>query len=252
MLRSAKQLAGYKIAAVDAMVGKVDDVYFDDRTWEVRYLVVDTGKWLPGRRVLLAPTVVADAEDDARAVAVGLTQEQIRNSPPSYADMPVSRQHEIELQQYFGWPAYWGAETGLGVAPPPVIPPEHEPVAGAGAGAALERPSGDPNLRSLKEVAGYAIEAVDGAIGHVEDLIVDDEDWVIRYLLVDTKNWWPGGHVIVASDWVKRISWIDHAVYVDLTRNAVKGSPPYDASKPVNREYEQKLYRHYGKTRAGD
>ena len=248
MLRSAKQLAGYKIAAVDAVVGKVDDVYFDDSGWQVRYLVVDTGKWLPGRRVLLAPTVVADADDEAKAVAVGLTQEQIRNSPPSYADMPVSRQHEIELQQYFGWPAYWGAETGLGMAPP-LIPPEHEPAAAAGAGAALERPSGDLHLHSVKEVAGYAIEAADGSVGHVEDVIVDDEDWTVRYLLVDTRNWWPGGHVIVAADWVNRISWIDHAVFVDLTRKAVKNSPPYDASRPVNREYEEKLYRHYGKPR---
>lgn len=251
MLRSAKQLAGYRIAAVDAVVGTVDDVYFDDNDWKVRYLVVDTGKWLPGRRVLLAPTVVADADDHARAVAVGLTQEQIRNSPPSYTDMPVSRRHEIELHQYFGWPAYWGVESGLSMPPPPV-PLEHEAVAAGGAGTALEQPGGDPHLHSVKEVAGYAIEADDGPMGHVEDLIVDDEQWAVRYLLVDTKNWWPGGHVIVAAEWVNRISWMDHAVFVDLTRKAVQDSPPYDASKPVNREYEEKLYRHYGKTRKGE
>lgn len=250
MLRSAKQLSGYKIAAVDAVVGKVADIYFDASDWKVRYLVVDTGKWLPGRRVLLAPTVVADADDNARAVAVGLTQEQIRNSPPSYADMPVSRQHEVELQQYFGWPAYWGPEAGLAMPPPP-LPPEHEPAYGAGAGRALE-PAGDPHLHSVAELAGYSIEASDGAVGHLDDLILDDEQWIARYLLVDTRNWRPGGQVIVATEWVDRISWLDHAVYLDLSRQAVKNSPPYDASKPLNREYEDKLYRHYGKTRNRD
>lgn len=237
MLRSASRMRGYKIAAVDGIIGKVADWYFEDRSWAVRYLVADMGGWLPGRRVLLSPSALGDADEDAGSIPVGLSSEQVRKSPASYTDEPVSRQHEIALQQHFGWPAYWTA--GLGMA----APVEPAPISGAGAGTA--RASGDPGLRSLKEVTGYTIHATDGEIGRAEDFIVDDEEWLLRYVLVDTGSWLPGEHVIVATSWVGGVSWAERTVFLNLTQEAIRNSPPFDASQPVNREYEAKLYEYY-------
>jgi hypothetical protein len=119
-------------------------------------------------------------------------------------------------------------------------------VAAAQADAAEEQDR-DPHLRSTKEVIGYHIQAVDGEIGHVEDLIVDDEEWFLRYLVVDTRNWLPGKAVLVAPGWAKRVDWVKRKVHVDLPQEAIRDSPEFDPSRPVNREYEVRLYDYYGR-----
>lgn len=240
MLRSALHMTGHRIKAVDGDIGKVSDWYFDDGSWAVRYLVADTGYWLPGRLVLLAPSVVASADQDEKVIEVGLTRQQIEESPPADSDQPVSRRFEKELQHHYGWPAYWTAPAGF-IAPtemdtmgPALVP-----------GETAEPEAGDPHLRSAKELSGYTINATDGGIGTVQDLILDDEDWLVRYVLVNTKPWWPGGHVLVDVGCVPKVSWTDRTVFVELTRQQVRHSPPYDASRPMNREFQQKLYNYY-------
>jgi hypothetical protein len=107
----------------------------------------------------------------------------------------------------------------------------------------------DPHLRSTREVIGYHIQARDGEIGHVDDLIVDDELWYLRYLVIDTRNWLPGRKVLVAPAWAEQVSWIERKVYIDLKRETIKNSPEFDPSMPVNREYEVQLYDYYGRPR---
>ena len=249
MLRAAKRMRGYKIIAVDGAIGSAADWYFDGQSWTIRYLDVDAGGWLSGRHVLLAPQVLGDVNEETKTIEVGAQQRTGAQQPPREVDEPVSRAYEMELQSYFGWPAYWTAGGGF-AAPAQLSPMGPEPAAGdftpSGGAASVQSPE-IRDLRSVNEVAGYSIQAVDGGIGKLEDLILDDEAWAVRYLLVDTKPWWPGGQVIVATDWVTDIRWADRAISVDLTRQAVKKSPPYDAGQPVNSEYERKLYEHYGK-----
>jgi hypothetical protein len=244
MLRGANKLSRYAINAIDGEIGKVQELLHDSRTWEIRYLVVNTGHWLLGRRVLLAPAVLGDADDDNKTLSVSLTREQVENSPPVGEGEPLSRQQEIALQGYYGWPAYWdlaagsAASSGLVLAAePPQIPDDRE-----------QPPAGEPGLRSTNDLSGYGIQARDGEIGHLEDLAIDDEDWLIRYIVVDTRNWWPGKKVIVATEWVEEVRWIESKVVVDLSREAIRNSPEFDPSQPVNREYERKLYEHYGRT----
>jgi hypothetical protein len=107
--------------------------------------------------------------------------------------------------------------------------------------------SGDPHLRSTQEVLGYYIHASDGDLGHVEDFIVDDDNWTIRYMVVDTRNWLPGKKVLVAPEWITEVSWGESKVYVDLTQDAIKDSPEYDPTETVNRLYEERLYDFYGR-----
>jgi sporulation protein YlmC with PRC-barrel domain len=100
-------------------------------------------------------------------------------------------------------------------------------------------------LRSTKDVTGRTIQARDGEIGHVSDFVVDDEDWAIRYLIVDTRNWWPGKKVLISTQWIERISWEESKVFINLTREAVKGSPEYTEEALITRDYEEELHRHY-------
>jgi len=232
-----KTLHSYAIEATDGNIGVIYSFYFDDLSWTIRYVVVDTGSWLPGRRVLVSPAVVGEPHWEMRQLPVNLTQEQVENSPDIDTDQPVSRQHQIALHDYYAWPMYWTvAPIGPGtVAMPPELVEE------------FASESGDPHLRSTQEVLGYYIHASDGDLGHVEDFIVDDDNWTIRYMVVDTRNWLPGKKVLVAPEWITEVSWGESKVHVDLTQDAIKDSPEYDSTETVNRVYEERLYDFYGR-----
>src|SRR5208283_6123283 len=105
----------------------------------------------------------------------------------------------------------------------------------------------DSHLRSSEAVKGYYIEAADGEIGHLDGFVIDDRAWAIRYIEVATRNWWPGKKVLVAPAWIEQVSWADSKVYTSLTREAIKGAPEYVESMPVTREYEDRLYSHFGR-----
>ncbi len=235
MLRSAKSLRDYHIRATDGNIGRVNDFLFDGEGWVIRYAVVDTSEWLPGRKVLLIPDVLGPPSTEGEILPVALTREQVENSPDIDTDKPVSRQHEVDLFEHYGWSPYWGAGRG-GLT-------THV----ARTTQTVEAPPGDPNLRSMREVAGYSIHATDGHIGHVEDFIIDDEEWIVRYIVVDTRNWLPGRRVLISPEWVSRIDWRSNAVSIGHSRDEVRKSPHYDPNQPVNRQYELRLYDYYGR-----
>jgi hypothetical protein len=238
------------IAAADGDAGSVRDLYFDDRRWIVRYIVVDTGGWLGGRRVLLSPFAVEDVRWDDGQLRVALTKSQVEHSPDIDLDKPVSRQQIVELHEYYGWPAYWGGSAMVGTATPGVYPMIMAGVDHVEEEMREQGPSekhrGDPHLRSARVVDGYDIEALDGEIGHLEDYFVDDGDWVIRYLLVDTRDWLPGREVLVSPTWIERVNWAETAVHVALTRAQIASSPEYKSEEPPGRAFEALLHEHYG------
>lgn len=247
MLKSLKHLQGYKINATDGEIGQVHDFLFDDQHWTVRYFVIDTGNWLPGRKVILAPEAFGQPEWRMQNIPVNLTRKQVEESPDISTDEPVSRQKEIDVNKYFGWAAYW-SNVGVAGTSAAGVPPEALRVTEKEARNALARDSdGDPHLRSLREVTDYHVSASDGTIGHIEDLIVDDQSWVTRYLVIDTRNILPGKKVLVSPDWVTKIDWAGREVHFDVTKEAIKNSPKFDPSLPINREYEVVLYDYYGR-----
>lgn len=239
MLRSALHLRSYQIAGTDGGLGKIKDLLFDDRLWVVRYLVADSGSWLPGRRVLIPPAVVEQPDWDERVLPVNLTRNQIKESPGLDEDRPVSRQHEVEMHAYYGWAPYWAGPAGLH---PPVVPPQE-------ADLIPETERGDPSLRSCVEVTGYRVSASDGALGQVEDLIVDDEGWPIRYAVVGTKTWLPGRKILIPPRWVRSFSWDERRAALELTCEQIKNGPEYNPADPINRAYEARLYDYYGRPR---
>lgn len=254
MLRHELQISGYAVHASDGAIGTVSDFLFDDATWSVRWLVIDTGNWLPGRKVLLPPSALAHVNHIGRQFSVRLTRQQVKECPDVESDLPVSRQSETDIYNYYGWSPYWGAGSYQGMV-------------GYGGGVlgalAGERPSlelmqrekaiddarrskDDPALRSAREVTGYRIHASDGEIGHVEDFLVEDDDWTIHYLIVDTQNWWPGKKVLISPMSVRKIDWVDGQVSLGADRKKVKDSPAYDPSMMVYPVYEKNFHNHYG------
>lgn len=256
MLRTISSLEGYSIRATDDELGDIEEVYFDDEHWGVRYLVVETGSWLSRRKVLISPYSITGIDDANREVRVSLTREQVKNSPDIDTHQPVSRQLEGEFAQYYGFGSYWTGPYLWGVGGYPVYPLPEEgavpPVAAAEPSvvereARAQQREEDVHLRSSDKVAGYHILGTDDDIGHVKDFLFDDEAWAIRYLLVDTHNWWPGGKkVLLSTRWIERIDWTDSTVQTKLTREQIKNSPEYDEDAPIDREYETRLHHYYG------
>ena len=250
MLRSVKHLQGYKIHATDGDLGHVEQFYFDDETWAIRYLVVNTGNWLLGRHVLISPMSVGKTDTATNALGVNLTMEQVKHSPDIDTHKPVSRQQEIESSAYYGWPYYWvGGDLWGSWAYPTHLAAQSEMPLEAPPLETEAQETGDSHLRSTQEVIGYALEGTDGEIGSVNDFILDDETWAIRYVVADTGSWWPGKKVLVDPRWIHQVSWAESTVHVGLLKEAIRSSPEYDPSVPISREYETSLYEHYGRSR---
>ena len=240
MLSKAGTLKRCSIQTIeDETIGKVEDFYFDDRHWTVRYLVVNTGTWLSGRQVLISPYALVAVNADRENIVVELTKKQIEDSPSLDCDKPVSRQFEEAYHGYHGWPTYWGGPLSWGSYDYVVRGREKWKESSQSKGGS------DHHLRSTQHVSGYHIQATDGEIGHVEDFIIEDETWAIRYLIVGTLNWWPGKKVLLSPQWIKRVSWGERKVFAGLSRETIKQSPEYTEESLLTRDYEIGLHRHY-------
>lgn len=236
MLYQVEELYGYRIQAIDREAGRVDDFYFDDARWAVRYLVVTAGSWLDERRFLLTPHVLQEPEWRAGVLPVQLTAEQIRQSPEADLREPLSRQYERKLHGHYGWDYYWLALRS------PKLPEEMDVEEGRDP-AAGER----IRLRRTRTVVGYGVRAQDGDVGRVSDLLLDDEEWYLHYLVVETGGWLDGRQVLLATPWINQVDWTRARLQVDVSRQMIEESPEYDATAPVDREYEEALHDYYAR-----
>jgi hypothetical protein len=233
-LRSMTEVSGFGIGATDGELGNVRDLYFDDERWTVRYLVADVGPCLARRHVLISPHAIVRIDSNAETVDTQLTRAQVESSPPIETDLPISRRMEREYNRYYSYPPYWtGSSTtalwGFGALPLAGLRPtqtmrEREP-------PAITEPD-EAHLRSGREVIGYGVTASDREIGHVENFLFEDDSWAIRHLVIDTRNWWPGRHVLVSSEHVDRVSWPERSMYLRIAREEVERSPEYDPRRP--------------------
>jgi hypothetical protein len=263
MLFAVTGLQGCPVEASDGRVGTAKDFLFDDQSWKVRWMVVDTGHWLPGRQVLIHPSAIAPLDPTPPAdrrlpmmsmgetlvVSVRLTKQQIEASPDAREDEPVTKQMEAHLYDYYRWDPYWGTTYfGASAIDMPLLEPQilAEAAARQAADTQSQSGDGDPHLRSVASVKGYHVHATDGDLGHVENFFADDANWDIRYLVIATRNWWPGKHVQLAPYAVKDIDWSNHHINVNVTRDQVKSSPAWDPLALADQITEQQLHRHFG------
>jgi uncharacterized protein YrrD len=249
LLLKAKTLESYKLECLDGDIGIVRDFYFDDNYWTIRYLVAHTGEWLIGRQTLISPYALIRANKDDHRIIVNLTKKQIEEGPSWDSDKPVSRQFEVDYNAAYNFPTYWGGTDMWGYYPYlwGNVPQDLSKAQQLSRDA--EEAAWDPHLRSTREVTGYHVHANDGEIGHVEDFVIDDETWAIRYLVIDTRNWWPGKRVVVSPRWIERVSWGDSKIFVNLHKEAIQSSPEYTDETLISREYESALLAHYNHRR---
>ena len=224
MLWNASKLRGLAIEATDGQIGTVDDLLFDDRTWQLRWLVVHTGLWLLGRKVLLPLSALGGPSLETHNFTVQLTTQQVKDSPDETAELPVSRQLEARVYDHYNWGPYWqtGFSTMANVVCTPVYMP---PLDDAGPQRQIEEKD-DPHLRSILELIGYHMEAQDGAIGHAEDFIIDDANWHIGPVIIDTKNWLPGQRVLISSQIVREIDWVGRSIFVETNIAKIQARHP--------------------------
>ena len=222
MLRSIRELFGYTVREVDGEIGLVRDFLVDNREWNVTYLEIDLTQWFPGKKVIVPPSRIGQPDGKKFEVPLLLSKAQVVNSPAIKLDETVCRLHEEELALHFGWD-------------PCIISTDSKKV------------EDHSHLQSSRELMGYHLHATDGRIGHIEDFILDDEDWILRYAVVDTRDWLPGRRVLMPLPWITTVIWKENSVLIDHSRENVKNSPEYDPSSPVNRHYEEVLYNYYGR-----
>lgn len=242
MTYSTKELDGFDVAALDGDVGHLREIYFDDTHWTIRHLIADTGGWLSGRHVLLSPHAVIRLDRARHRVELNLRREQVEKAPGIDDARPVSRQQESAIYDYYGHPYWWGGAAlwGAFAYPGPVAgavladPPAEAAAGELQAREAAERGRTDPHLRSSAEVIGYHIEAQDGSIGHIDDLLFDERSWTIRHAVVDTRNWLPGRLVLIEAAQIVGIDWNARQARVDVTREAIEASPPFDRKAMVD------------------
>lgn len=255
MLYSTETIFGASLEAKDGGVGKVIDIFFDDLDWAARYLVVDAGNWHQHKRVLISPHAVRNPDPHNGRIPVDLTREEVRNAPGADTLAPPSRRFESQYHEYYGYPFYWEGPFVWGgsgfpfrapVFPPPLgVVPQSESMPRKSARHMRGRESQDGNLRSLKKLIGVHVQANDGEIGHVENTLLDDGDWTIRYLGVDTRNWIPGKMVAVPSEWVTDIPREDRKVLMNRYRDEIREAPEYKGPDSLTPDYARALDEHY-------
>lgn len=248
MMKSLKEISGFAIHATDGDIGSVEDFYFEDGTWKIRYVVVDTGHWLPGREVLLSLVALEPPDWERKKLPVTLTRQKVRESPDVTTELPILRQEEIELHRHYLWEPYWIPGFGglfEGFPGPIPMPQPPVPAQAAEPGAAEDKNPKDPHLRSADEMLGYDVETSDGAVGHLNDFIFDAADWTIHWLVIDTGVWVAGKKVLIPTSGVKQITLSDQTVYLELTREAILSGPPYDPAQLADTQLEEKLHEHY-------
>jgi uncharacterized protein YrrD len=222
MLLNLNTLGGHKLAATDGEIGHVKDFYFDDKTWAIRYLEVDTGSWLSGRRVLLSPHAFSHFDLKTETLHLKLTKQQIENSPSIDAHRPVSRQYEENYYNYYGWPVYWEGGSDWGTGDYPVFATSSRDYASK----SYNYPTWDDiHLQSAKSLVGQDIHASDGDIGKVSGVLVDDKRWIIRELAVETGHWYSGKEIMIAPSKIQRISYPESKVFVSLTKGEIERTP---------------------------
>ncbi|MCI0526593.1 MAG: PRC-barrel domain-containing protein [Nitrospira sp.] len=230
-LRSAKELLGYEVAALEGKAGYVYDIYFDDKRWLVRHLVIDLGELSPGQKVLISPNDLGQLDWETELVPVKLTFDQLTQQPDARTVKPVGCQQEVDLLEDYGWIAGWSEMVSL-----------NGKDGKRDSGHCLEKmtlrlkgkeseeaklEANDPHLRSLAEVLGYQIQATDGASGHLTDFVLDDRCWTIRYVVVGTHHDWPRKQVSLIPQWIKAVQWREASICVTLSRKTIENCPEY-------------------------
>ncbi len=238
MLCTAKRLKSYKLKCIDGEIGHAKDFYFDTRHWTVRYLSMETGGWLSGRKVMVSPYALDSIVHSEQYLSCTLTKEQIENGPSLNYDQLVSPQFETDYHGYFGWPLYWDGPHSWGKYP--YVRCDHDQWSDY-----TDSKAWTPHLQNTRDVSGHQLHVTDGKSGHIDDFIINVKTWMIRYLIVSLRDWWSENKVLISPRWVDRISNGESKIFVDFSCESLKRSPKYTEESLLTLNCETELYLNY-------
>jgi hypothetical protein len=248
MLRPIKELGTYRLHATDGDIGHLEQFYFDDRDWKIRYFVVDIGTWLHGRKVLMSPSAIIGVDALTRTINTAFTKQQVQESDDVRRHKPEELEQPHDYSLYLGWPYYLGLNDLNDSDRGRVLGRAHDPEKAKTSGHSF-RLRYEEHLRSSKVVSRYHVMAVDGEIGRIEDGIVDDQTWTIQYVVSTVRNWWSSKKVLLPTEWILWVNVAESNAYVSLTRNNIATAPAFDPEKPLTNDFEVALYKHYSEYR---
>jgi uncharacterized protein YrrD len=247
MFQSLRQMTGYTVHSNDGQqIGAVTNFLFDDMRWVIRYMVLKTGSDMGGKRVLLAPVAITDLDQDHRTISTQMQPDQIAASPGIGSSNPVTRQQEIEIHEFYRWPAYWDeanevppAEAGMSGWPVTEMMTEVE---------SLRKEQGEsqqkPHLRSFEETLGFTIRSRDGEdAGTLDDLIVHEQNWRVSYMIVSTDGILPSRKVVLSPASVVKFDWENEELALDLTRETIQNGQEYHQDISIERSSDEELYQ---------
>lgn len=233
MKRSVKNLLDYKFETEDRMEGAIKDFILDDIKWIIRYLEVSFGSLFKNQKVLVPRVFLEEPDWENHKFPVKLKKDTISRCPSIEEHETVSRAYEAKLSDYYGLRYYWMygyAVPGVATFPPHKIDPPEK---------SIKEKDLNINLRSFKEIEGYHICAIDKKIGHIEDIIVDDKNWQIVYVAVDTSNWLPWSKkVVIPVNKLEEVSYTGREVTIKMNSEAIMNAPDYDQTLPFESEFE--------------
>lgn len=243
MKQSIKDLGYYSVETQDKTEGKITDFLFDEKQWVIRYIEADFGSLFQSKKVLIPRAFLDKPDAQAKKFPVNLSNSEIEKCPELDKHLPVSRKYEEELSRHYRINPYWNvAYMGSAIAyypPRPVHIPDK----------IVTEQDVDTILRSFNEVQGYRIQAIEGKIGHINDILVDDDDWQIVYTIVDTSNWIPWSkHVIIPVSYLANINYAKNEVEIKLKTEDIKNAPEYNAKDPISEPFEKGLHDFYSQS----
>ena len=244
MVRSLKSLSLFSLGGIDCEIGKVKDFYFEDDSWIIRYCIVDTGDWLPGKKVLISVQSLISPDWENEILETNLSLGQIKSSPDIETDVPVSRQQELKLYKHFPWRIYWGPGMGSKGS---LMPLTESVKAALANDSEFHKVEPNPHLRSSDKLIGYGIQALDGDAGKLTDFVVDTDRWEVDYLIVDVGSWLSAEKVLLPVNCVNGINWATSTIHVSISKEAVLNSPDFNDVEPVNRINETTFLDYLGR-----
>ncbi len=281
MIWNSNQLMDCTYLAFDGYVGPCRDLYFDDQEWVVRYFVLETNN-TGTTRALISPFAVGKTDLKQREIHIALSSSKIKNSPEISIDLPISRQHEIALRRYYEWPEYLGQDSetdtlmakGIDEPFPPtedlsspipgqidspdsdkilsdtteeILPeePVDDNLTEADFGLPEEDVQYSTTLRSAMEIKGYRIQTTDGDHSSIAELLIDDSDWSIKYLVINLQNSHSDEFVLLTLHFVKAFDWGSSRLFCTLSQQQLQNAPRFIPNQKIDTEYERSILRYY-------
>ncbi len=227
MLYGMRTLEGFRLHAIDGLIGKVRDFHFQNDTWKIRHVLADTARHFAMRHVLLEPSKLGPVDWVSRAIRIRQTRDEIRHDPSLRTDLPLYRRVEEKALNYYAWAPHWTPFSGM---------PEPDPDF---------RPDEECILRSRNHLAGYHVLARDGEAGRLEDFILDDTTWEVRMAVVRIGDRGERRSVLVPVGHIEEISFDQRSIQLDFAKAALSNGPVFDPIRLSDPHLEKTVRAHY-------